>query len=138
MKKYETQNQLAELEDKRRILITRINKWCKVQLSYIPEIGSLVANTASKLLSAALTAEDVPLFLPSSLLPNLQTTPGFQNHWPMKFNCALHRQMMHWQIFDTTCALSLVSGSLKRSILVELEISQIPTCTLYSTALTIT
>ena len=77
MKKYETQNQLAELEDKRRILITRINKWREVQLSYIPEIGSLVANTASKLLSATLTAEDVPLFLPSSLSPNLQTTPAF-------------------------------------------------------------
>jgi hypothetical protein len=77
MKKYETQTQLADLEEKRRILITRINKWREVQLSYIPNIGSLVANTTSKLLSAALAAEDVPLFLPSSLSPNLQTTPGF-------------------------------------------------------------
>jgi hypothetical protein len=77
MKKYETQNQLADLEEKRRILITRINKWREVQLFYVPEIGSLVANTASKLLSAALTAEDVPLFLPSSLSPSLQTSPGF-------------------------------------------------------------
>jgi hypothetical protein len=77
MKKYETQNQLVDLEEKRRILITRINKWREAQLSYVPEIGSLVANTTSKLLSAALSAEDVPLFLPSSLSPNLQTTPGF-------------------------------------------------------------
>jgi hypothetical protein len=42
-------------------------------LAYIPNIGSLVANTTSKLLSA----EDVPLFLPSSLSPNLQNTLGF-------------------------------------------------------------
>jgi len=87
MKKYETLNQLADLEEKRRILIARINKWRVVQLSYVPEIGSLVANTTSKILSGALTAEDVPLFLPSSLssttgftqlLPlSLSPTPGF-------------------------------------------------------------
>jgi hypothetical protein len=77
MKRYETQKQLADLEEKRRILISRINKWREVQLSYLPGIGSLVANTTSKLLSAALTAEEVPLFLPLSLPSNLQTTPGF-------------------------------------------------------------
>jgi len=79
MKKYETQNQLADLEDKRRILIGRINKWREVQLAYIPDIGSLVANTTSKLLSAtqSLEAEDIPLFLPSSLSSNLQSTSGF-------------------------------------------------------------
>jgi hypothetical protein len=75
MKKYETQKQLADLEEKRRILISRINKWREVQLAYIPDIGPLVANTASKLDS--LTAENVPLFLPSSLSPNHQNTPGF-------------------------------------------------------------
>jgi hypothetical protein len=75
MKKYETQNQLADLEEKRRILISRINKWREVQLAYIPGIGPLVANTTSKLPS--LTAEDVPLFLPSSLSPNYQNTLGF-------------------------------------------------------------
>jgi hypothetical protein len=48
-------------------------------LAYIPDIGSLVANTASKLLSEShlLTAEDVPLFLPSSLSANLRSSPGF-------------------------------------------------------------
>jgi hypothetical protein len=48
-------------------------------LAYIPDIGSLVANTASKLLSQShsLAAEDVPLFLPSSLPANLQNSPGF-------------------------------------------------------------
>ena len=55
------------------------NKWRKIQLAYIPDIGSLVANVASKLLSElhSLTTEDVPLFLPSSLSANLQSTPGF-------------------------------------------------------------
>jgi len=77
MKKYTTQKQLADLEEKRRILISRINKWREVQLSYLPGIGSLVANTTSQLLSAALTAEEVPLFLPSSLSSKLQNTPGF-------------------------------------------------------------
>src|SRR6202789_1926498 len=79
MKKYATQKQLADLEEKRQILISRINKWREVQLAYIPDIGSLVANTTSKLLSPtdSLAAEDVPLFLPSSLSPNLQSTLGF-------------------------------------------------------------
>ena len=77
MKKYATQKQLADLEEKRQVLISRINKWREIQLSYIPGIKSLVANTTSKLLSAALTAEEIPLFLPSSLSSNLQTTPGF-------------------------------------------------------------
>ena len=77
IKKYETKKQLADLEEKRRILLTRINKWREVQLAYIPETGLLVANTASKLLSQTLAAEDVPLFFPSSLSPNLQMTPEF-------------------------------------------------------------
>ena len=77
IKKYETPKELADLEEKRRILISRINKWREIQLAYIPDIGSHVANTASKLLSGSLVAEDVPLFLPSSLTPNLQSAPGF-------------------------------------------------------------
>ena len=66
IKKYETQKELADLEEKRRILISHINnlKWREIQLAYIPDIGSLVANTTSKLLSESLAAEDVPLFLP--------------------------------------------------------------------------
>jgi hypothetical protein len=73
------QNQLADLEEKHQMLISHINKWHDVQLAYIPDIGSLVANTTSKLLSltGSLAAEDIPLFLPSSLSPNLQSTLGF-------------------------------------------------------------
>ena len=75
MKKYETQKQLADLEEKRRILIGLINKWREIQLAYIAGIGPLVANIASKL--SALSPEDVPLFLPASLLPNHPNTPEF-------------------------------------------------------------
>ena len=56
-----------------------LNKWCKVQLAYIPDIGLLIANTTLKLLSAtqSFEAEDIPLFLPLSLSSNLQSTLGF-------------------------------------------------------------
>ena len=75
IKKYETQKQLGNLEEKHQILIGCINKWHEVQLAYIPEIGSCVAITISQLLAA----EKVPFFLPSSpsLVLNLQKTPVF-------------------------------------------------------------
>ena len=74
MKKYETQKQLADLEEKRRILMARINQWRQVQLAYIPAVGPLVANVTSQLLSVAQAAERIPLFLPSSLSSNLHNT----------------------------------------------------------------
>ena len=73
IKKYETQKQLGNLEEKCQILIGHINKWHEVQLAYILEIRSCVATTISQLLAA----EEVSLFLPSSLVLNLQSTPGF-------------------------------------------------------------
>ena len=119
IKKYETQKQLGNLEEKHQILIGHVNKWLEVQLAYIPEIGSCVAATISQFLAA----EEVPLFLPSSLVLNLQNTPGISKYWLARFSYVLHRQMMHWLISDTTCASSLASGSLKRSILVELVLN---------------
>ena len=77
MKKYETTNQLSDVEEKRQILITHINNWWEVQLSRVPEIGSLVASATLNILSGVLAGEDVPLYLPSSLSPNLQTNPVF-------------------------------------------------------------
>ena len=58
IKKYKTQKQLGHLEEKYQILISHINKWCKVQLAYIPEIGLCVATTISQILAA----EEVPFF----------------------------------------------------------------------------
>ena len=84
MKKYETKKQLSDLEEKRQILMRHINQWREVQLAYIPEIGSLVANTTTELLSAIqaggdnmLPAENIPLFLPSSLSSNHSSSPVF-------------------------------------------------------------
>lgn len=58
----------------------RINQWREIQLAYMPAIGSLVANTTTKLLSemesGTSAVEDIPLFLPSSL-PLSDTTSGF-------------------------------------------------------------
>ena len=133
IKKYETQKQLGNLEEKCQILIGCINKWREVQLAYIPEIGLCVATTILQLLAA----EEVSLFLPSSLVLNLQSTPGFFKILAHEVQLHVHRQMMHWLISDTTCTLSLASGNLKRSILVELETHQILACASYSIALTI-
>ena len=73
IKKYETQKQLWNLDEKHQILIGYINKWLKVQLAYIPKTGLCVATTISQLLAA----KKVPLFLPSSLVLTLQSTSGF-------------------------------------------------------------
>jgi hypothetical protein len=56
-------------------------------LAYVPEIGSLVANTSSELLSAvqSLAAENVPLFLPSSLSRKLQGSPGLSKSLDREF-----------------------------------------------------
>jgi len=79
MKKYETQKQLADLEEKRHTLLYRITQWREVQLAYIPAAGPLVAMTASEVLSHldgenSVLAENLPLFLPSSLPLDIRTT----------------------------------------------------------------
>lgn len=83
LKKYKTQTQLADLEEKRRTLMMHINLWREAQLAYLPSTGSLVSMIYTNLLSEvqsskeSLTAEAIPLFLPSSLLPNQQPSPAF-------------------------------------------------------------
>ena len=99
-----------------------------------------MANVASKLLSEShsLTAEDVPLFLPSSLSANLQSTPGFLK--TLDHEIQLQVAQADDALADIRhhlCVLSLASGSLKRSILVELVTGQILACTLYLIALII-
>ena len=110
IKKYITQKQLADLEEKRRILISRINKWREIQLAYIPDIGPLVANTASKLLSDShsLAAEDVPLFLPSSLSANFQSSPGFSK--TLAHEIQLHIAQADDALGDIRHHLRIISG----------------------------
>ena len=79
-------------------------------MAYIPDIGSLVANTTSKLLSDAysLAAEDVPLFLPSSLSPNIQSTPGFSK--TLAHEIQLHIAQAEDALADIQHHLRLISG----------------------------
>ncbi|KAF8231605.1 hypothetical protein L208DRAFT_1468141, partial [Tricholoma matsutake] len=83
LKKYKTQTQLADLEEKRCILMMHINLWREVQLAYLPSTDSLVSVIYTNLLSEIQsskelpTAEATPLFLPSSLLPNQQPSLAF-------------------------------------------------------------
>ena len=108
-------------------------------MAYIPDIGSLVTNTASKLLSApdSLAAEDVPLFLPSSISPNLRSTPGFLK--TLAHESWLRIAQADDALADIRHHLRIISGlwQFKRSILVELGTSQTLACALYLTALTI-
>ena len=84
MKKYETSRQLADLEEKRRLLMRHINQWRTIQLTYIPAAGPMVAAITSEFLSAmqsdkenSLATEHIPLFLPSSLLSTIHSTSSF-------------------------------------------------------------
>ncbi|KAF8230998.1 hypothetical protein L208DRAFT_1053501, partial [Tricholoma matsutake] len=83
LKKYKTQTQLADLEEKQRTLMMHINLWREVQLAYLPSTGYLVTVVYTNLLSEvqsskeSLTAEAIPLFLLSSLLPNQQPSLAF-------------------------------------------------------------
>src|SRR5687767_9762614 len=87
MKKYETQKQLGDLEEKRTLLMRRINQWRGVQLAYIPPTGSLLTDSDSGLLSLENysdaenfnSVETIPLFLPTSLVSNLQNIPSLSN-----------------------------------------------------------
>lgn len=110
LKKYVTQKQLGDLEEKRRVLIGRINKWREIQLAYIPDIGSLVANTAAKLISEShsLTAEQVPLFLPLSLSPNLRSSPGFVK--PLAHEIQLRVAQADDALADIRHHLRIISG----------------------------
>ena len=104
-------------------------------MAYIPGIGPLVANTTSKL--PLLTAEDVPLFLPSSLSPNHQNALGFLKTLAHEIQLCIAQA--DDALADIRHHLRIISGlwQFKRSILVELETGQIPACALYSITSTI-
>jgi hypothetical protein len=80
------QTQLADLEERQCILMMHINLWQEVQLAYLPSTGSLVSVVYTNLLSKvqsskeSLTTEAIPLFLPSSLLPNQQPSLAFAKY----------------------------------------------------------
>lgn len=115
MKKYESQKQLADLEDKHHILMDHINKWCQVQLAYIPSIDSLIANVTSQLLSAAQSgmenspaAENISLLLLPSLPSNLQNTTNFSK--PLLHKVQLRIAQANDALHDICHHLHIISG----------------------------
>jgi hypothetical protein len=79
---------LANLHDKRTGLLRRIHTWREVQLIYIPHIASLLPNlqtfsgdqaTSGEAEVATIPAEDMPLFLPSSLPAHIRKLPELQS-----------------------------------------------------------
>ena len=75
------------------------------------------------------------MFLPSSISPNLQSTPGFSK--TLAYEIWLCIVQADDALADIQHHLHIISGILKRSILVELETGQIPACGLYLITLTI-
>jgi hypothetical protein len=66
-KKTKTSKQKADIEDKRTSLLKTIQNWREVQLAYMPQAASFIAST-----SVPGEAEQVPLYLPSSLPPHIR------------------------------------------------------------------
>ena len=79
-------------------------------MAYVPEIGSLVANTTSEVLSDthSLAAEDVPLYFPTSLSSNLQSTPGISKS--LAHEVQLHIAQANDALADIRHHLRIISG----------------------------
>ena len=76
--------QLADLQDKQNALNQLIQNWCEVQLVYMPHIVILLlqtqppsetTNMRPSTSSPDILAENIPLFLPSSLPAHIRTLP---------------------------------------------------------------
>jgi hypothetical protein len=97
-----TSKQLADLQEKRMGLLRLIQNWREVQLAYIPHVASLISQiqlAADVNLNAAplppeTFAENIPLFLPSSLPLHIRNLPE------LKDICLLERRLREPQADD--------------------------------------
>ena len=99
-----TSKQLADLQDKRNALHRLIQTWRDVQLIYTPHVASLISqipappeatNTEPYPSSPSeVLAENLPLFLPSSLPPPIRALPE------LKDICSLERRLREPQADD--------------------------------------
>ena len=94
-----TSKQLADLQDKRNALSRLIQNWREVQFVYIPHVATLLLQpqsppdpTASS--PPGVLAENIPLFLPSSLPPHIRALPE------LKEICKLERRLREPQADD--------------------------------------
>ena len=84
MKGQRTSKQLADVQEKRNALHRLIQTWREVQLAYTPHVASLISQTlplseTSQTTTSTLTlAENIPLFLPSSLPPDIRALPELE------------------------------------------------------------
>ena len=84
MKGVKTSKQLADLQEKRSALLARIQNWREVQFIYTPHVVSLISQALHPETNAPAASvspppeslpEDIPLFLPSSLLSHIRALP---------------------------------------------------------------
>ena len=101
MKGLRTSKQLAELQEKHTALLRLIQNWCEVQLVYMPHVASLIqgapvadANGDATSVPSDTFAENIPLFLPSSLPPHIRALPELQDI------CKLERRLREPQADD--------------------------------------
>ena len=81
MKGQRTSKQLADVQEKRNALHRLIQTWREVQLAYTPHVASLISQTPplTETTTSTLTlAENIPLFLPSSLPPDIRALPELE------------------------------------------------------------
>ena len=81
MKGQRTSKQLADVQEQRNALHRLIQTWREVQLAYTPHVASLISQTPplTETTTSTLTlAENIPLFLPSSLPPDIRALPELE------------------------------------------------------------
>ena len=97
-----TSKQLADLQEKRNALLRLIQNWREVQLVYMPHVASLFSHAQlppetgvpTTTLPPDTLAENVPLYLPSSLPPRIRALPE------LKEICQLERRLREPQADD--------------------------------------
>jgi hypothetical protein len=96
-----TSKQLAELQEKRTALLRLIQNWREVQLVYMPHVASLIqgapvadGNGGATSVPSDTYAENIPLFLPSSLPARIRALPELQDI------CNLERRLREPQADD--------------------------------------
>jgi len=91
-----TSKQLADLEEKRSNLIRQIIIWRPVQLAYTPHIATLLPLVNESDDSGALYTkpESTPLFLPSSLPPDIRDRPELREI------CEIEHCLLEPQAYD--------------------------------------
>ena len=103
MKGVKTSKQLADLQEKRNALLTRIHNWREVQFIYTPHVVSLISQALYPDTNAPAVSippapetlpENIPLFLPSSLPADVRALPELQKI------CQLERRLREPQADD--------------------------------------